>query len=211
LSRDQFIAAVRSDFQGQRLQVKRLGRVHDLAATSIGLSEGIEALQLGLGLHLDLVAVLQQQQQWAATTLIDCFLTLPEAAYMLSVPGLGPLTAAIILSEIGDPNHYTSGRQWVKLAGIQPVPNTSGRKSRSRTPMSRQGRPRLRTALFFAVMRLVRLDQHFAQHHLHLQTRLTNPLAKNQALGVLMNKLLRLLWALIRQQTFYQPDYQPPP
>jgi len=209
LSLEQFMASVRTDFEGKRLQVTRLGRVHALAATSIGLSEGLEALQLAVALHLDLVALLKQQQQVVTTNLVDCFLALPQAAYMLSVPGLGSLTAAIILSEIGDPNHFTNGRQLVKLAGIQPVPNTSGRKSRSRTPMSRQGRPRLRTALFFAVMRLVRLDDHFAQQHLYLQTRPHNPLTKNQALGVLMNKLLRLLWVLIRQQTFYQPDYQP--
>jgi transposase len=89
------------------------------------------------------------------------------------------------------------------------VPNTSGRKSRSRTPMSHQGRPGLRTALFFAVMRLVQPNEHFAGQHQRLQTRAKNPLTKNQALGVLMNKLLRLLWSLMRQRTFYQPDGQP--
>jgi hypothetical protein len=29
-----------------------------------------------------------------------------------------------------------------------------------------------------------------------------------QALGVLMNKLLRILWALMRKQTFYVPAFQ---
>ena len=35
----------------------------------------------------------------------------------------------------------------------------------------------------------------------------TNPLTRMQALGVLMNKLLHVWWALIQQQTFYQPDF----
>ena len=74
--------------------------------------------------------------------------------------------------------------------------------------MSHKGRPRLRTALFFAVMRLVRWDEAFAQEYLHLQTREKNPLTKMQALGALMNKLLRILWALMHHRTFYEPGFQ---
>ena len=69
--------------------------------------------------------------------------------------------------------------------------------------MSRQGRPRLRTALFFAVLSLVRVDAAFAQAYQQLQERERNPLTKMQALGALMNKLLRILWALVRKHTFY--------
>ena len=71
--------------------------------------------------------------------------------------------------------------------------------------MSRKGRPRLRTTLFFAAMRLVQVDDAFARVYLRFQQRQENPLTKMQALGALMNKLLRILWALIRQQTFYNP------
>jgi hypothetical protein len=58
--------------------------------------------------------------------------------------------------------------------------------------------------LFFAVMRLVRRDSDFAQAYQHLQQRAKNPLTPMQALGVLMNKLLRIVWALIRQGSLYQ-------
>ena len=139
---------------------------------------------------------------------MEVFLALPEAEYMLSVHGLGIITAATILSEIGDPSHYSQAKQLIKLAGTQPVPNASGRKSRSKTPMSHKGRPRLRTALFFAAMRLVQFDEAFARRYRQLQTRDKNPLCKMQALGALMNKLLRILWALMRKRTFYVPDFQ---
>jgi len=33
-------------------------------------------------------------------------------------------------------------------------------------------------------------------------------LTKMQALGALMNKLLRILWALMKHQTFYDPTYE---
>ena len=74
--------------------------------------------------------------------------------------------------------------------------------------MSHKGRPRLRTALFFAVMRLVQVDDTFGRAYLHYQHREKNPLTKMQALGVLMNKLLRILWALVRNQTLYNSAFE---
>jgi transposase len=209
VSQETFIAAVRTDSRGQRMQVAKLRRAHVQAKYSVGLTHGVEALQLALQLHIEALEALRQQLEAVCTALVDTFLALPESEHLLSVPGLGIITAATILSEIGDPSHYTSARQLIKLAGTQPVPNTSGRKTRSQTPMSHKGRSRLRTVLYFAVMRLVRVDEAFAREYQRLQTRERNPLTKMQALGVLMNKLLRILWSLMRNRTFYIPGFQP--
>ena len=127
---------------------------------------------------------------------------------MMSVPGLGIRSAAIILGEIGDPGNYTRGRQWIKLAGTHPVPNTSGRRSKSKTPISHKGRALLRTALYFAVLHVIAEDEAFARRYVEMQTREKNPLTKKQALVVLMNKLLRILWSLIKNRTYYEPNYQ---
>jgi transposase len=205
LSEEDFIAAVRADFEGKRLWGPKLRRAPALAARSVGLQEGVQALQLMVRQQIEAWAVVQGQWDEAREAMIDTFLAVPESRYLLSVPGLGLVTAAIILAEIGDPSRYRHGGQLVKLAGTQPVPHTSGRKSRSRTPMSHKGRPRLRTALFFAVMRLVQVDDAFAREYLRFQQREKNPLTKMEALGALMNKLLRILWALMRNQTFYHP------
>ena len=207
LSVESFIAGVQADFEGQRMCVAKLRRAHGLAANSVGLQDGVQALQLMVKQELQTLAVLERQWEEARETLVDTFLALPESHYMLSIHGLGLVSAAIILAEIGDPSHYHHGRQWIKLAGSQPMPNLSGRKTRSRTPMSRKGRPRLRTTLYFAVMRLVQLDDAFGREYLRFQQRDKNPLTKMQALGALMNKLLRILWALVRKQTFYNPAF----
>ena len=206
LSLTAFLAEVRADFHGQRLLVSKLRRIHTGAAQSVGLTDGVQGLQLSLRQQLDTLDLLQGQLKEAETALIEVFLTLPEAPYLLSLHGLGLITAAMILAEIGDPRHYRHGRQLIKLAGTQPVQDASGRKSRSQTPMSHKGRPRLRTALFFAVLRLVQVDDAFAQDYQRLQQRDKNPLTKMEALGVLMNKLLRILWALMLHRTFYHAN-----
>jgi len=205
MSQEAFIAGVRADFQGKRLQASRLRRAHTLATTSVALEDGVQARQLALRLHIEALEALQRQLEEVHIALLDTFWTLPESRYLVSVHGLGDITAAIILAEIGNPRNYRNGSQLIKLAGTQPVTNLSGRKSRSRTPMSHKGRPRLRTTLFFAVMRLVQVDDAFAREYLRLQLRKEKPLTKMEALGALMNKLLRILWALMRDRTFYNP------
>jgi len=207
LSEDDFVAAVRRDYEGKRLYVAKLRRAHSLATISVGLQDGVQALQLMVKQQLQTLALLERQWTETQEVMIDCLLSLPESRYLLSIHGLGLVSAAVILAEIGDPSHYHNGRQWIKLAGTQPAPNLSGRKTRSRTPMSRKGRPRLRTTLFFAVMRLVQVDDAFAREYLRFRQRQKNPLTKMQALGALMNKLLRILWALVRKQTFYNPAF----
>ena len=205
LSLESFIAGVRADFQGTRLHLTKLRHAHRLAARSVGLKEGTDALQLMTRLYLETLAGMQEQLQQVEQALVATFLALPEALYLLSVPGLGVITAATILAEIGDPSRYQNGRQLIKLAGTQPAPNISGRKARSATPMSGQGRPRLRTALYFACLRLVQRDEAFARTYQRLQQRNKNPLTGMQAIGALMNKLLRILWAIMRDQTDYDP------
>jgi transposase len=198
-----FLAAVRADYDGCRLQRVKLRQTYQLAQESVGLTD-TEALQWVIQSTLQTLAQLQSQWQHVRARLVQLFGTLPAAPALLSL-GLGDVTTARIMAEIGDPTAYTSARQLVKLAGIQPSPNQSGRKVNSPTPMSGKGRARLRTATFFACLRKIQTDAAFAAYYQQLQHRPTNPLTGLQAIGVLMRKLLHILWSLWRTQSPYDP------
>jgi transposase len=206
LNIDDFITQVRKAFSGKKLCVSKLRQVYQLATSSIGVTEGLQAIQLAIQVHLAELHTLQEQLKRVVSAMSASLAPMPETPYLLSMKSLSTVSAAIFLAEVGDPNRYHTAAQWVKLAGIQPTPNSSGKKQRSQTPMSRQGRSRLRTMLYFTCLRLIHQDDHFAQIYSHLQRRSDNPLTKMQALGVLMNKLLHILWALIHNQTFYNPS-----
>jgi transposase len=207
LSLEGFIALVRAAYAGKKLCVSKLRRVHQLATTSIGVTEGLQAVQLAIQVHLAELHTFQEQLKRVISAMTACLASMRETPYLLSMKSLNTVSAALFLAEVGDPTRYQAAAQWVKLAGIQPAPNASGKKQHSQTPMSHQGRSRLRTMLYFTCMRLVQQDNHFAQLYSHLQRRPNNPLTKMQALGVLMNKLLHILWALIHNQTFYIPSF----
>jgi transposase len=207
LSLEAFLAQVRAAYSGKRLCTSKLKRVYQLANSSIGLTDGLQAIQMAIQVHLTQLQVCETQLEQITSAMRACLFSLPEAPYLLSCPCLKATSAALFLAEVGDPKRYQKAAQWVKLAGIQPVPNSSGRKQRSRTPMSHQGRPHLRTLLYFTCLRMVQHDTRFAQLYAYLQRRKDNPLTKMQALGVLMNKLLHIWWALIHNQTFYNPSF----
>lgn len=207
LNIDDFVARVRTAFSGKKLCVSKLRQAYRLAATSIGVTEGLQAIQLAIQVHLVELQTFQQQLNRVVSDMTACLASMPESPYLLSMKSFSPVSAALFLAEVGDPYRYHSSAQWVKLAGTQPAPNNSGKRQRSKTPMSHHGRSRLRSMLYFTCLRLVQQDDHFAQIYTHLQRRPNNPLTKMQALGVLMNKLLHILWALIHNQTFYNPSF----
>lgn len=204
LSWKTFESRVRQDLTGSRLMVKKLHLVYHLAPTSIG-GYAHDALQRLIQQHIETLLHLQQQLSTIETALLACFHTLPTAPYLLSL-GLGEITTALIAAELGDLGRFRHPKQLVKLAGIQPTPNQSGFYERDATPMSQKGRPRLRTYLFFGVMRLVRWDVAFKAKKLAFVNRSQNPLKPIEAIGALMNKLLHLLWAVSRNETAYSPE-----
>ena len=71
--------------------------------------------------------------------------------------------------------------------------------------MSHKGRALLRQTLYFCCLQLIRMDEAFIYHYRRFQERPDNPLTKMQALGAMMNKLLRVLWALMKKRTYYDP------
>ncbi len=203
---DEFIAAVRQHYGGQRLGTRKLGQVHELARRPVGLSEPEAALHMSIQVYAARLQFQRQQLAEVSTALAALFQTLPEAAALLSLPCMSALAAALLLAELGDPRRYSCAAQWVKLAGVQPVANSSGRRTRSRTPMSHKGRSRLREQLYWRVLVWVQHDPYFRGEYLRLQQRAEHPLTKMEAVGALMNKALHIIWALLRDHSVYDPQ-----
>jgi transposase len=199
-----FEASVRQDFAGQKLAVKKLRQVHQLAVNSIGVQPGY-ALQHLIRHHIVTWSYQQQQMAELELELVNSLHQLPAAPYLLSL-GLGEVTTALIAAELGDLSRFSAAKQLVKLAGIQPTANQSGEYERQKTPMSHKGRARLRTYLFFATMRLIRWDASFKQKHQALINRPSRPLKRLESVGALMNKLILLIWAVSRDQMMYSPQ-----
>lgn len=123
---------------------------------------------------------------------------------LTSIPGVGFMTAATILAELGDLRAFTRARALSAFTGLSPRQHQSGSSVHGRTRMSKKGNPRVRSALYMAAMAAVRGDHALGRYYRHL---LAQGKSKMAALGAVMRKLLVLMRALLISNTPYRDDF----
>ncbi len=97
------------------------------------LIESLEALE---------VQIACSSRQLAASAAAD-----PVAARLMSVPGVGPITALVFKTSIEDPGRFARGEDAGAFAGLAPRRNQSGERD-IRGRISKAGDPMLRSALY---------------------------------------------------------------
>jgi transposase len=95
LSLEGFVALVRRNYSGKKLCVSKLRRVHQLAAISIGVTEGLPAVQLAIQVHLAELQTVQEQLKRVVSAMTACLAPMPESPYLLSMKSLNTVSAAI--------------------------------------------------------------------------------------------------------------------
>lgn len=185
--------------------IKRAEKLVAAASTSIGLTEGVEAARIELAVLLQQYDLFSEQLEMTMAKVLEILESIPGTAQMLSVPGVGVVTVAGFLAEVGDIHNYDHGQQIIRLAGLNLKENSSG-KRKGRTGISKRGRSRLRALLFRAVMPMVAKNSAFKALHQYYTTRSQNPLKKKQSIIALCGKLIRILFTLGTQQKEYDAN-----
>lgn len=187
-----------------RVALKRTRDIRQVAADSIGVRYGLSAARLRLRLLLDEIDSWLAQLAEVEAAMAAALQQTGLAPYLLSVPGVGVVTAASFLGETGDLNRYEDARQVQKLAGYNLKENSSG-QHKGQTQITKRGRPGLRSLLYQAAVILVARNPEFKALHVHLKNRPQNPLKPKQALVAVACKLVRVLFTLARKQCPYDP------
>jgi len=131
---------------------------------------------------------------------------IPASEYLLSIPGIGTVSAAIFLGELGDPACFQNARQIVKYAGYDPQESDSGYRI-SRKFISKKGRWLLRKILFFMSMRVVVLSKYFQEYYqrkLQTKNRFGQLPRKKEILCAVAIKLIKVIFALLRDKRRFQ-------
>jgi len=188
-----------------RVGEKRAQALQEAARNSIGVTAGLAGARIKLSVILDEIEFTNSQLQQIETALAQALEGTGLASYLLSIPGIGVITAAGFLAEVGDLSHYEHWRQLQKLAGLNLVENSSGQKKGART-ISKRGRRGLRNLLYQASLALVAKNKEFKALYCYLLTRPENPLRKKQALIAISMKILRVMFTLGREKQLYDPQ-----
>lgn len=124
---------------------------------------------------------------------------------LMTIPGIGKITAINLLAELPPLDGFTSARQLCAYAGLTPRENTSGSSLRGLPRLCKQGRGVLRRIMFMPALSLMSSKsgplRAFAE-------RLLNKNKKPACVvGALMRKLTALAFAIIRSGKPFDPHY----
>ena len=120
-----------------------------------------------------------------------------------SIPGIGDMTAAIIISEIGDINRFNNPSQVLAFAGLDPSVKQSGNFNASSTRMSKRGSSILRYALILAANNVQLNTKTFNDYY--NSKRLQGKLHYN-ALGHCAGKLVRNIFYMLKHNVKFNLD-----
>jgi transposase len=210
MSREGFVRRVHQAFPGQHLADQKLRSVHPLAQKSAGITAGAMVLTEEIYNLVEQLRLFQTQAQRWEDYLTALVQKAPEGPFLLSIPGVGPMTASGLLGELGPLMRFTHPKQLVKMAGTNPTESESAGKRSSRTPISKKGRPGLRWCLWMAAVSLVRHNQDFTWWAQALRERPSHPLKGREAMVAVGNRLLRVAYAMVKHQTMYQGSIAQP-
>ena len=130
---------------------------------------------------------------------------IPHATNALAISGLGENTLSGILAEMGDVSRFDDVKEIQKISGLGLVSCSSG-KHKGETRISHRGRKRLRYWLFQAAKSVVAHAIEFKELHVYYTTRPDNPLKKMQSLIVIACKVLRVIFAILKNGARYDPQ-----
>ena len=185
--------------------LNRAVRLVEAAKISIGITEGLKMAEKELRANLEQYALYIKQYEELEKEIEELALQIPGVKEMLTIKGVGIMTAAGFVSEIGDIKRFTHPNQIQKLAGLNLIEDSSG-KHKGKTSISKRGRARLRALLFRVIMPLVSKNNEFKMLHEYYTSRKENPLKKKQSLILLCCKLIRIFFAIMNKRVEYDPQ-----
>ena len=169
------------------------------AQTSVGINEGQDSIVEEIGHLIDKIARENDFIDRLQCQMRAHLEQIPYSSCLLSLPGVGLITVAGLIGEVGDFRQYRTVAEITKLAGLDLFEVSSG-KHQGRRRISKRGRPLMRKLLYFAAINAVKSTGIMHQPYTQMVER---GMPKIKALVAISRKLLRVMYALARDQSMY--------
>jgi len=181
---------------------KKAMLIVNAASQSIGLTEGLEEARMEIQ---DLIEdyELQLKRLEKVNSLIENLCSqIKYVDKLLEIKGIGMITIAGFIAEVGDITRFDNAKELQKLAGLELVADSSG-KHNGKTRISKRGRKRLRYLLVQAAVSVIGKNEEFRQIHEYYTTRNSNPLKKMQSIIAVACKLIRVFHVILTKGKNY--------
>lgn len=201
------IAALHLTYLGNLLQKASHGRfgkeeaiaLKSLAKSSVGTGNTWVSIQITQSISQ--IELLEKQITELDETIKSIMLEMNSV--ILTIPGIGYLNGAMILSEIGDISRFSNPSKLLAYAGLDPAVNQSGNFNAKSTRMSKRGSKLLRYALINAAWNVSLNNRTFKNYFLSKRSQGNNHYT---ALGHVAHKLIRIIFKILKDNVAFNLD-----
>src|SRR2546425_2260417 len=156
------------------------------------------------GKLVDEFAVLEKQLAYYQEKLATVATTHPECQRLMTIPGIGPLTATALVAAVSDASAFKNGRQFAAWLGLVPRQHSTGGKERL-LGISKRGDTYLRKLLVHGARATIRWVGLKTDRRSQWIRQLVERRGKNRAAVAVANKNARIVWVLLTSHQDYQP------
>jgi transposase len=186
-----------------KLKKESVQALYAVAGHSVGLQEGRKAILLEIQ---EILSGIESADKFMEKLEQEMASLLPEIPYshsILSLKGIGEVTAAGLIGEVGDFSKFHTLSEVLKVAGLNLFEISSGKHKGDRH-ITKRGRSLLRRILFFAALNTVRKGGVMYDTY---QRHLGKGMPRMKALVAIERKLLGILFALARDHSEFIVEY----
>jgi transposase len=174
-------------------------QIKSVAAHSFGITIATDAFAFQLRQLLEQISFIEDQ-----VDLLDMEIAAymrQSASFITTIPGIGPVLGAVILSEVGDIARFDDGKKLVAYAGIDASVSQSGNFEGTQMHMSKRGSPYLRRALYTAANVAAFHDPELSAYYQRLRLRGKH---HGVAVGAVARKLCYIVYGVLTENRPYE-------
>lgn len=170
-----------------------------LARNSVGYPDSAIAIQI---VHaVEQIELLDSQIAHVEAEMTDIMKV--RDSVIMTIPGIGYINGGMILGEIGDIHRFSSPKQLLAFAGLDPTVYQSGQFQAKKTKMSKRGSKVLRYALVNAAHNVVKNNATFAAYY---DAKMAQGRTHYNALGHCAGKLVRVIFKMLTDNVDFSLD-----
>lgn len=186
---EEFLAARDEDLI-KYISRKKIRSIKEAAKHSPPPGSNREALLIELSSLLRILTVLTGERKKMEDSLSKALDT--KNHVIATIPGIGTITASIIIGKVGDIRRFETARKLVAFAGIEPVIKESG-KMRLEKSISKRGDPILRSALYLSAVGATRSNPVIRDFY---QRKVREGMPKQKAIVAASRKMCHIVWSV---------------
>ncbi len=175
-------------------------QLKELAKNSFGIPDCEGAYSSLILLYLQQLQNFEQAIESLERQIEELFL--PFNSTITSIPGIGPVLGAVILSEIKDISCFSSADKLAAYAGIDPTVKQSGEMKFGGIHMSKRGSSYLRRAIWIASTIAVQHDPMFRAYY---EKKAAEGMKYMKIIGHVTKKMAAVIFAVMRDNKVYEP------